>query len=163
LPDALLSRSDALSRLVHPIDPDTFRHHYWERQPLIVARDDPLFYEDLLSLPDVDHILATSSVRNANLRVVKEGREMPIADLVTSWGSNATGLETLYAQYRDGWTIVLNSLHERWEPLARLCRSLADDFSAATQVNVYLTPRNAKGLTTHFDTHDVFVVQVAGS
>lgn len=72
-------------------------------------------------------------------------------------------LETLYAQYRGGATIVIQFLHERWEPLKRLCHALAAEFSAGIHVNVYLTPRDEKGLLTHYDTHDVFVLQTEGS
>jgi ribosomal protein L16 Arg81 hydroxylase len=31
------------------------------------------------------------------------------------------------------------------------------------QTNIYLSPPNAQGFGTHFDSHDVFVLQVAGS
>jgi hypothetical protein len=72
-------------------------------------------------------------------------------------------LEALYAEYRHGATIVLQALHERWPTLTILCRSLAWDLSAGVQVNAYLTPPNAQGLKPHYDTHDVFVLQAAGS
>jgi hypothetical protein len=80
-------------------------------------------------------------------------------------GSNRSegGLEALYQEYRSGATLVLQFLHERWAPLRRLCRSLTDELSAALQVNVYLTPPNAQGLRTHYDSRDVFVLQAAGA
>lgn len=40
---------------------------------------------------------------------------------------------------------------------------LASDFSASLQVNAYLTPANERGLDTHYDTHDVFILQADGS
>ena len=36
-------------------------------------------------------------------------------------------------------------------------------FSCHFQTNIYLSPRNAQGFKTHYDSHDVFVLQVAGS
>jgi hypothetical protein len=36
-------------------------------------------------------------------------------------------------------------------------------FSAQFQTNIYFSPPNAQGFGTHFDSHDVFVLQVAGS
>jgi ribosomal protein L16 Arg81 hydroxylase len=36
-------------------------------------------------------------------------------------------------------------------------------FSSHFQTNVYLSPPNAQGFKTHFDSHDVFVLQVSGS
>jgi ribosomal protein L16 Arg81 hydroxylase len=40
---------------------------------------------------------------------------------------------------------------------------LAEELSAAFQVNAYLSPPGAQGFDTHVDTHDVFVLQVAGT
>jgi hypothetical protein len=47
--------------------------------------------------------------------------------------------------------------------LAALCRALESVFSAHFQTNVYLSPPNAQGFGTHFDSHDVFVLQISGS
>jgi ribosomal protein L16 Arg81 hydroxylase len=153
-----------LSHLIHPVSTAEFMRDYWEKKPLVVTRQDPGYYAELLSLQDVDHILTTSSVRNANLRVMHQGKETPISELLDGEpGGGIGGLEALYARYRQGSTIVLNALHERWEHLAALCRSLASELTATFQVNVYLTPRGARGLRTHYDTHDVFVLQVEGT
>jgi hypothetical protein len=47
--------------------------------------------------------------------------------------------------------------------LAGLCRAIEKTFSSHFQTNVYLSPPNAQGFKTHFDSHDVFVLQVSGS
>jgi hypothetical protein len=57
---------------------------------------------------------------------------------------------------------VLQALHHTWEPLARFCRSLEHAFDHPVQANAYFTPRDSQGLAVHHDTHDVFVLQVAG-
>jgi hypothetical protein len=44
-----------------------------------------------------------------------------------------------------------------------MCQTLATEFSAAFQVNVYLTPARARGLMPHYDTHDVFILQIHGT
>ncbi|MFE7801970.1 JmjC domain-containing protein [Nocardia sp. NPDC057440] len=44
-----------------------------------------------------------------------------------------------------------------------LCRCLGRQISARFQVNAYLTPRSSQGFATHCDTHDVFVLQIAGT
>jgi ribosomal protein L16 Arg81 hydroxylase len=43
-----------------------------------------------------------------------------------------------------------------------LCRQLEADFSCPVQTNIYLTPPNAQGFQTHYDNHDVLVLQVEG-
>jgi ribosomal protein L16 Arg81 hydroxylase len=153
-----------LNRLIHPIDPQAFKRDYWEKQPLIVRRGSSSYYRDLLSLADVDQILSVSSIRPPQIRVVYEGKDVPLNSAAADALVGATRvLESLYAEYRRGATIVLQFLHERWEPLARLCRTLSSEFSASFQTNVYLTPARERALGTHYDTHDVFVLQAEGS
>lgn len=162
--EAAVQPPSALARLIHPVDAETFKRSHWEHEPLVVTRNDPNYYEDLLTLDDVDYILATSSLHSSDLRVLADGRETPLSKLVTQNREGAAnGLEALYDRYRAGSTINLTLLHERWEPLGRLCHSLAAELTAAVQTNVYLTPSGARGLAAHYDTHDVFVAQVYGS
>jgi hypothetical protein len=61
-----------------------------------------------------------------------------------------------------GTTVVFQGLHRVWAPLAGFTRSLQRELGHPVQVNAYLTPAGAQGFATHYDTHDVFVVQVAG-
>jgi hypothetical protein len=65
--------------------------------------------------------------------------------------------------FADGATVVLQSLQRWWPPAARFCRDLELALGHAVQANAYLTPPGASGLAAHHDTHDVFVLQVAGT
>jgi ribosomal protein L16 Arg81 hydroxylase len=153
-----------LAHLIAPMSVDTFIDEYWEQKPLIVHRDDPAYHEELLSLADVDRIIGTSSV-DSYIRVVQNGQEMELPQLVASHpAGRVMAREVIFDRYRNGASIVLNSIHERWPALDEMCRSLAAEMSGFFQVNVYLTPAgHARGLGTHYDTHDVFVFQSAGS
>jgi len=151
-------------RLMDPVGADAFRTGYWERRHLVLHRGDPGFYADLLTLRDMDELISTSRVRSSDLRVIADGRDTPISELVSDdRGSYANAVEKLYGHYRNGATINLLFLHEQWTPLRRLCHSLSDVLSAMFHVNAYLTPAAARGLAEHYDTHDVFVAQVYGS
>ena len=66
------------------------------------------------------------------------------------------------AAFEDGATIVLQALHLNWPPLARFCRWLEAELGHPVQANSYYTPRRSQGFAVHHDTHDVFVLQVAG-
>lgn len=66
------------------------------------------------------------------------------------------------AEFEAGATIVLQGLHLNWEPLAAFSRELERELGHPVQANAYYTPRDSQGLAVHHDTHDVFVLQVAG-
>src|SRR5262245_5049012 len=153
-----------LGWLVAPTEVDDFWSSYWEREPRVIHRRDPSYYDGLLSLADVDHILATSAIRESDIRVVKRGEHTLVSELgQAALPGSSNRLEGLYREYRAGATVVIQALHERWGPLGRLCRSLAHAVSGAAQVNVYLTPPGETGLLPHYDTHDVMVLQASGS
>jgi ribosomal protein L16 Arg81 hydroxylase len=162
---AITQPPPGLEGLIAPVSVDDFVAGYWERQPLLVRRGDPGYYAGLLSLPDMDRLLSTSGFRSAEVRLVSDGREIPVEQVVSAQaGKQSAALEGVYEAYRKGATVNLVFLHERYEPLGALCRSLAAQFSCACQTNVYLTPGGReRGLTPHYDTHDVFVVQAYGS
>ena len=68
----------------------------------------------------------------------------------------------IYAEFDAGATIVLQSLQRTWLPVARFCRRLELELSHPVQANAYITPPGERGLGVHYDTHDVFVLQLAG-
>ena len=71
--------------------------------------------------------------------------------------------EAVAAAFADGATIVVQGMHHWW-PRAR-ARSAATsrrELGHPAQANAYYTPRDSQGLPVHHDTHDVFVLQVAG-
>ena len=70
--------------------------------------------------------------------------------------------ERIAAAFEQGATIVLQALHLNWTPVARFCRSLEAELGHPAQANSYYTPRRSQGFAVHHDTHDVFVLQVAG-
>jgi hypothetical protein len=69
----------------------------------------------------------------------------------------------IFAEYQQGATIIMDEVQRSWPPLAKLCASIERFFSHPTQTNVYLTPAGAQGFSAHYDTHDVFILQTAGS
>jgi hypothetical protein len=150
--------------VIDPIDPTTFFAEYLGTRPLLVQRDDVHYYSNVLTLANVDQIMASSSLRPDDVRVVKGGKVIALAPPgQNGMGNTANALEATYAQYRDGATINLIFLHERWPPLKRLCQSLAESLNGNVQTNLYLTPPGeAQALNPHYDIHDVFVLQIHG-
>jgi Cupin superfamily protein len=133
-----------------------------------VARDEPGRFDELLSLADVERLVCSSGIRYPSFRLVKAGEQLAVKDYTTDlpWRPDpltGTGDVTrVLAEFEAGATIVLQALHHTWQPLARFCRTLEQVLEHPVQANAYFTPRDSQGLAVHHDTHDVFVLQVAG-
>jgi Cupin superfamily protein len=66
------------------------------------------------------------------------------------------------AEFESGATIVVQGLHLNRAETAEFCRGLEGAIDQGVQANAYYTPRGSQGLAVHHDTHDVFVLQIAG-
>ena len=157
----------ALARCLDPVDAQTFFAEHWERRPLIVPRDEPGRFDDLLSERDVERLVCSTAIRYPGFRLVQQGRQINLGDYASdvSWRPPFTGtvdVPRLLAQWEAGATIVLQALHVSWHPLAVFCRALEEALGYGVQTNAYYTPRDSQGFAVHHDTHDVLILQVAG-
>ena len=147
--------------LVRPITPHEFEQRFFQRDLCVVSRGSPNYYDELLSLETLDEILASGSIQYPDVTLVQSGREISQSEYADGVGKiDPLRTGQLFA---DGATIIFNQCHTRVPSLTRFCAALADAFSSKIQTNVYLTPQNAEGFKPHFDSHDVFVLQIAGS
>ena len=150
------------------VEPDVFARDYWDRQPFLgqqVASDG---FADLFSLAAVDELLSRRGLRTPFLRVAKDGQVVPPARFTAPGPAGATiadqvDADKLVSLYADGSTLVLQGLHQVWPPIADLTSQLAAELAHPVQVNAYVTPPQSQGFSAHYDTHDVFVLQVAGA
>jgi bifunctional lysine-specific demethylase and histidyl-hydroxylase NO66 len=158
----------ALARAIEPVAEDRFFAEYWEQRPLVVERDEPGGFTDLLSVDDVERVISTSAVRAPAFRLVKAGAQLAERDytLDIPWRptslSGTVDVDRAAAEFAGGATIVLQALHVNWAPLARYCRGLESELGHPAQANAYYTPASAQGFAVHHDTHEVFCLQVAG-
>lgn len=139
--------------------PDFFARIY-EREALVVAHNDASRFNGLLSIDDVDRIVTSTDLREGRLDLANAARNLARSAYVDSAGYIDRG--AVAELHRDGATIILQQAHQLDPELGRFCRGLEHVFSAHVQTNIYLTPPNAQGFRTHYDNHDVLVIQTAG-
>jgi hypothetical protein len=157
----------AFARCLDPFDAATFSAEHWERRRLVVARDEPGRFDDLLSEADVERLVCSTAIRYPALRLVREGRQLTVGEYTSDlpWRPPFTSIADvprILAEWEAGATIVLQALHVNWHPLAVFCRLLEEALGHGVQANAYYTPRGSQGFAVHHDTHDVLILQVAG-
>ena len=114
-------------------------------------------------------MITEPGLRRPGFRLVKAGEQIAAAaySADVSWRpSPFTGMADVprvLDELERGATVVLQGLHLTWHPLAVYSRALEARLGHPVQTNAYLTPRRSQGLPVHHDTHDVFVLQTAGT
>lgn len=155
----------ALARCVG--DPDRFLAGPDSRGPHLHRGGGP--FDDLLSVAQVDEALTGHGLRYPAVRVVRDGEVIDRDRFTRTARTGRARVDDLVEPGRvldlfaDGATLVLQALQRWWPPLSALCRDLEVALGHRVQANAYLTPPGAAGLAPHHDTHDVFVLQVAGT
>lgn len=161
--------TSALARCVS-VEPAKFAAAHWGRTPLLSRADElsnPDGFLDLLSPADADELLSRRGLRTPFLRVAQDGALVPAARYTGGGGAGAEIADQVLDErvldlYAGGATLVLQGLHRTWPALVDFARDLGLDVGQPMQINAYLTPAGSQGFATHYDTHDVFVLQVDG-
>ncbi|MCE2541522.1 MAG: hypothetical protein J4G16_14425 [Acidobacteria bacterium] len=147
--------------LIDPLPTAEFERDYYEQRLLHIRRQAPAYYAELLSVTDLDIVLGTHAAGHRDIKLVRGDGNVAAREYANDAG-RVQPLEV--ARHFDaGATVIFNQLHTRVPALARLCVALGQRFSSRVQTNVYLTPPDAQGFAPHWDTHDVFVLQISGT
>ncbi|MFZ0013100.1 MAG: cupin domain-containing protein [Acidimicrobiia bacterium] len=146
-----------------------FASELWTKRPQLRRSSAAGGFDDLLSLDDVDLIVSTRGLRLPTFRLVKEGATLPASrytKTTRSGSQTAPGVidsRAVFDEFADGATLVFQSMHRYWAPLAGYCRGLELALGHPVQANAYITPPAAQGFGAHEDEHDVFVLQSHGT
>ncbi|HKV28349.1 MAG TPA: cupin domain-containing protein, partial [Candidatus Acidoferrales bacterium] len=151
----------SLEWLIDPVSKEAFFESYWEKQTLVVKRNRPNYFNSLLSLDEVDRVLTTLDRRYPDITLKNAKSEITSDDYTV--GGDVLDVAKVYQLFGEGSTITLAFLDTVVPSLTSFCRTLEGELSFPFQANIYMTPPGAQGAKPHYDTHDVFVLQVAGS
>jgi bifunctional lysine-specific demethylase and histidyl-hydroxylase NO66 len=151
---------DPLGWIISPNGSAAFLADTYERAPLVVLREDPERFAGLLSIAAIDRLIAGVDLKEGQIDLANASANLSRADYIDGGGYADRG--AIARHYRDGATIILQQLHALDPVLARFCVAMEHVFSCMVQTNIYLTPPSNQGFRTHYDNHDVFVIQVAG-
>jgi hypothetical protein len=156
--------------------PEDFFLKYWGRRAfLAAAKFDHSAWgapkNSAGTLPDLAAYNALLSTLTSPLdgwfSLVKGRAELPARTLLTEDGM--LDLAAVYTAYRGGHTLLLTKVQRRHFGTAVLCTQLERELTRAgvslkraIGANAYLTPPMSQGFDTHYDAHDVFVIQLEG-
>ncbi len=151
------------------VTPERFADDAWGNAPLLTRSEElEQGFADLFSLEAADEILSTRGLRTPFIRVAKDGA---IVDSSRFTGPGGVGAsvgdqvidDRILDLFASGHTLVLQALHRFWPPIVAFAGTLGSELGHPVQVNAYITPKQAQGFAAHYDVHDVFVLQIAGS
>ncbi len=152
-----------LRRLLHDVSPADFLSGYWGTRPLLVRRGQPLFYQHLLSLAEIDTLLYAGRLRPGEYRLSQSGEGVDLQFRGRDEMNKAPPVTEFYRAFEQGQAIVIHGLHKRLPAMAVVTRELERALACPVTTNAYLSPPDGQAYPKHYDTHDFFIFQLHGT
>lgn len=157
-----------LQDLLAPVTPERFFAEFHDRQPLHVQGHAEKF-ASVLDWAGIDRLLDMTHVwTETSLKLVMDSVTVPPAQYsvkaVSRDGANV--LQPLAPKVQEwvrrGASVVMNDVDSLTPGLAAVSAALEGAGLGKAQANVYISFQSHKAFHSHYDTHDVWAVQVEG-
>ena len=159
----------SLDTLLGGLSSQEFFDNYYEKAVLYVPGAISR-YNEVLTAAEISDYLDRDDTFYPAIRLVKKGKELPQNDYTLSnvpiGHQKKNGLihpEKMMRLFNNGATIVIQGGQRYFTGVKALAKNLSDIFASPIQANLYITPDKSIGFNPHWDTHDVFVLQIEGS
>jgi ribosomal protein L16 Arg81 hydroxylase len=141
-----------LPQLLAPYSTEQFLTEYWTQKAFHISAQDSQKFHSFFSWGALNYLLNYHKLSGADLRFSKEGKSLPDTRDPRDWSD----------RLRQGATLIINGVHHRVPNVAKLAAQLREDMGYETHINLYCSPADQRGFDCHYDTHDVFILQIGG-
>jgi ribosomal protein L16 Arg81 hydroxylase len=157
-----------LAALLAPVTPEQFFADHYDKAPLHVRGDAGKFAQ-VLSWRQINRLLDMTHIwTGTSLKLVMDSQAVPAEQFCTR-ATSRDGAQVLQpdAKLVQGWiakgaSVVMNDVDSLTPGLASVSTALESAGLGKAQANVYISWQSHKAFHTHYDTHDVWAVQVEG-
>ncbi|MBT2526282.1 hypothetical protein J7E91_12695 [Streptomyces sp. ISL-99] len=160
---------EGLKGLIRPLQEEAFLAGHLGVRPLL-CRGEPGRFNGIFGWDDLNAILETSRVDPSRMHLVRAARGMsmtscsePVPQLAPRGRPLRLRPEVLTGALADGATLAVDGVEELHLPLRALVGRVEESLRNLVQANLYANVGGApQGFDTHWDDHDVIILQVAG-
>ncbi|MBE9114919.1 cupin-like domain-containing protein [Lusitaniella coriacea LEGE 07157] len=140
-----------LTDLVSPYSQETFLKEVWTKKSVhLTARGDRRF-NSLFSWEKLTELLNYHEFEFPALRLAKDGQVL-----------EAKENENFVQHCQEGATLIIDRVHKLVPEITRFVAALRREIGHPVQVNTYCSWPGTQGFKCHYDTHEVFILQVDG-
>lgn len=140
-----------LDYLISPYEKDKFLSDQFGKKAILIPGAENKF-ENLFTWDDINHLVEFGQTVNSSARLVYEKNDL---------GPNQFPRQSHWIN--EGATYVINHLQTKDPVIDRYARTLSAELNTSVNINTYISAKSKQAFDTHFDKHDVFILQVYGS
>ncbi|MDT9338259.1 cupin domain-containing protein [Trichodesmium erythraeum 21-75] len=141
-----------LTHLIQPLKQEEFLENNWTKKAIAISNKGEKDFTDLFSWEKLNYLLNFHQIKYPDVRLAFDGKVLEEKENrnFTQWCEK-------------GATLILDQIHRRIPEVAIFTSKLSYELGYPTQVNAYCSWSSKKGFSPHYDTHDVFILQVEGN
>jgi lysine-specific demethylase/histidyl-hydroxylase NO66 len=139
---------------------ETFWTENWNTRSHLVTGRGTSTFDDCLTLAELDNMISNTRLPLGNFDMAHDQEPLEKSAYCEN---GLISPQRVYDLHENGVTIILRAAHYWLPGLNRLRIAAESLFGCPVQANVYLTPPDNQSTPPHWDTHDLFVLQIAGS
>lgn len=157
-----------LEKILSPLSLNAFYKKYWEKDILHIKRNNKSYFDQILSIKDINKYLERNDIRYPHIRLAKNGREVPLSEYANDYvfaGDIFQGninMDKLFQLYYEGSTINFQLSEKLMPKLKLFSNQLENEFKFPIQIHLFMTPPSSQGFTSHYDTNSFFILQIHG-
>lgn len=144
-----------------------FRNEFWTRKPASFPGT-PGQFDGLITIDDIEKILAHSSVGNGRIQLATNGQYIDYRELSNGSDSDFSHRPRSFDAHKiefyltRGATLIVNGIDEIHEPIAAVAADIEFLIGIPIQINLYASWGSSAGFNIHWDEHEVLVLQLSG-
>lgn len=157
-------RRTVVHELLEPTGFEAFFRDVWQETPLLVRNNhNPRYFRSLFSAREMADGVASGRYRRQHFRFIQGKRQIDEEPFFRRGPEDHPDPGQIRDfLHKEGGSLVLDDLYHYHPPVARLWHRLMDVFRFPVTCTAYHTPAGAQTFQTHWDTDDVFVLQIDG-
>lgn len=150
--------------LISPLTAKSFMDTYFQQRPFYVSRDQPGYFDPVITVDGLDALLGLDLWFPDEIRVVRKGLMINPEEYIGNCadGRTVVSRQRLLELYLRDATIIFEKLEKKHRGFISLLARCEAELEVPFRANCYLTPARSSGFRLHYDTHDVLILQVAG-
>lgn len=162
-------RIETFADLIAPVGEDEFFAEYHDRKPLHIPAPAPDKLDDVMNWETLSRVLSMTAIWTTNnLKLFLDTKPVPPEQYCRQAidRNNQPALQPDAGKVK-GWlqrgaSIVANDIDTLTPGMASAADALERRLGGKAQSNLYCSWKSHQAFTTHFDTHEVFALHVAG-
>ncbi|WP_261205219.1 cupin domain-containing protein [Laspinema sp. D2d] len=140
-----------LNSLIFPYSIEKFFEENWLKKAVFLPSNNCAKFNHVFGWNNFNDLLNYHQLEYPSLRFSLDGQSLP-----------ATRSQHWLERVQEGATLIIDSVHERVPELKRLVSDIRQETGYRSQINLYCSPREEKGFSCHYDSHEVLILQIEG-